>query len=203
MHTAIEQPKVNNQIKATDVRVIGSDGANLGVMTLEIAITRAKSENKDLIEVAGKASPPVCRIMDVGKFKYQKEKEARAARKKVKEVDVRGVRARINISAHDLERKIRDAEEFLEGGDNIRFDLILRGREKALPKSFVNERLQQMLNMITVPYKIMEGPKSGPRGLMLTLAPEKHGKNKQSSSKENQSDSQREGTSPIAKPESL
>lgn len=185
------------------MRVIGSDGSNLGVMSLTDAIARAKSEGKDLIAVAEKANPPVCRVMDLGKFKYQREKEARAARKKVKEVDVRGVRTRLNISPHDLERKIRDAEEFLEGGDNIRFDLILRGREKALPKSFVNEKLQQMLSMITVPFKIMEGPKSGPRGLMLTLAPEKHGKNKQSSIKESEGDPKREGSSSGPKPESL
>lgn len=172
-------------------------------MPLEKAVAQAKSEGLDLIEVAAKANPPVCRIMDLGKYKYQKEKEARAARKKIKEVDVRGVRTRLNISPHDLERKIREAEEFLEGGDNIRFDLLLRGREKGLPKEFIDERLKLMLGLITIPFKIIDGPKKGPRGLMLTLAPDKHAKNKQSSSKTDQADSPRKSAPTPAASESL
>lgn len=164
--------------------MIDQDGKNQGVLSLADALAMAKAIELDLIEISPTANPPVARIMDFGKFKYEKAKEEQRAKKKVKEVEIRGIRARLNTSLHDLELKAKKAEEFLARGDRVRFELILRGREKGIKKEFVDARLERMLSVITTPYEIVEAPKKGPRGLTLTLAPSKHGKNQKSSNKE-------------------
>lgn len=164
--------------------MIDNEGKNQGILPLAQALELAATAGLDLIEISPTAHPPVARIMDFGKFRYEKAKEEKQARKKVKEVEIRGIRARLNTSLHDLELKAKKAEEFLARGDRIRFNLILRGREKGIRKEFVDERLARMLSVITIPYDIVEAPKKGPRGLTLTLAPSKHGKNQKSSHKE-------------------
>lgn len=168
--------------------MIDQDGKNQGVLSLAKALELSVAAGLDLIEISPTANPPVARIMDFGKFQYEKAKEEKQARKKVKEVEIRGIRARLNTSPHDLELKAKKAEEFLARGDRIRFDLILRGREKGIKKEFIDQRLERMLSVITIPYDIVEAPKKGPRGLTLTLAPRKHGQNKQVSNKAVQSD---------------
>jgi len=171
--TFIDKPKINNQITAPQVRVIGPEGENVGVLENAEAQRRAKEAGLSLIEISGRATPPVVRIMDFGKYQYQKEKEARATRKKAKEVEVRGVRARVNISPHDLEMKVKKIEEFLGNGDRVRFELMLRGREKGMKKDFIDERLETMFATISIPYEIVDGPKRGPRGKIVVLAPGK------------------------------
>ena len=185
------------------MRAIDSDGANLGIISTEKALNIAKEKDLDLIEVASKASPPVVKIMDFGKYQYQKEKEARKAKKKIKEVGVKGLRARINISPHDLELKAKKADEFLSKGDHIRFELMLRGREKGIKREIINEKLEYILNAIKTPHTITDGPKKGPRGLIITLSPDQNAKNKQSNTKTNQSDKDRQNLKTPTKTKSL
>ena len=185
------------------MRVIDPEGKNLGVISLEEALKRAEEVELDLIEIAPTAKPPVARIMDFGKYQYQKEKEARESRKKAKEVEIRGIRARLGTSAHDLELKAKKAEEFLQDGDHVRVELILKGREKYLDKNFINERLQKILAAITVPHSIIDGPKRGPRGLIVTIKPEHESKNKQISGKANQSNKIRQDISAAPAPKPL
>lgn len=151
-------------------------GENIGVLKNAEAQKQAKDAGLSLIMISGKAKPPVVRIMDFGKYQYQKEKEARATRKKAKEVEVRGVRARVTISPHDLEMKVKKMEEFLGNGDRVRFELILKGREKGMKKDFIDDRLNLMFATISVPYEIVDGPKRGPRGKIVVLAPGKSNK---------------------------
>ncbi len=197
-----KKPRTNNQITAPEVRVVGADGSNVGVLPTSEALAMAKEQGLSLIEVSAKAQPPVARIMDYGKYQYQKEKEARAAKKKAKEVEIKGVRARVNISPHDLDMKVRKIEEFLGKGDRVRFELMLRGREKGIKKDFIEERLNTMFASISIPYEIADGPKKSPRGRVVILAPGKN-ENKQSSQKTHQSDEDGKNTTPPTETKSL
>lgn len=180
----VQRSRVNQEIRASELRVISSKGENLGVKTLKEALELAHAEGLDLIEIAPTAKPPVVRIMDRGKYQYQLEKEARQSKKKAKIVEIREIRARLGTGAHDLNLKAKKAEEFLENGDRVQIQLTLRGREKSLDKNFIRERLAKILETITVPFRVTEEPKPGPRGLLITIEPE-YGKNKQISAQKN------------------
>lgn len=121
---------VNEQIKAEEVRVIGAEGEPLGVLKTSEALERARAAGYDLVEVSPKANPPVCRFIDYGVFKYQKEKEARKAKAQSKEVEVKGVRLSLRIGLGDLETRKNQALGFLERGDKVKIEIVLRGREK-------------------------------------------------------------------------
>ncbi len=132
------KPKVNvpeyaaNEAILTDeVRVIGAEGEQLGVLETAIAIALARSKELDLVCVSPKADPPVCKIINFGHFKYQKEKEVRKQKAQSHEVEVKGLRLSLRIGAHDLEIRRQQAKKFLERGDKVKVELILRGREKA------------------------------------------------------------------------
>jgi len=155
------------------VRVIDAQGKNLGIISTEEALGKAKAAGLDLIEISPNAKPPVCKIMDYGKYKYLEEKKARESQKKAHTVEVRGVRVGIGTSKHDLEMKAKRASKFLEGGDRVKIDLILRGRAKYLNKDFINERLKRILDYIIIEHKIVEGPKKAPRGMYILIEREK------------------------------
>ncbi len=125
----IPQYKLNEKITAEEVRVVHEGGAD--ILPLEKALEMARSEGLDLIEVSPKANPPVCKIMDFGSFKYQKEKEARKQRAASKEVEVKGIRLTMRIGKNDLAVRRKQALKFLEKGNKIRIEMMLRGREKA------------------------------------------------------------------------
>ncbi len=140
--------------------------------------------------------------MDRGKYQYQLEKEVRKSRKKSKEIEIRGIRARLGTSAHDLVLKAKKAEEFLAEGNRVQIQLTLRGREKYLDQKFISERLQKILEAITAPFKVAEGPKKGPRGLLITIEPD-HGKNKQIGGEKNQGDQNRKDSKTLPTPKPL
>ncbi|MFH1631700.1 MAG: translation initiation factor IF-3 [bacterium] len=123
--------KVNRQIKAEEVRLIDGEDQMRGVVSFGDALKLAEESGLDLIEVSPKAEPPVCKIMDFGSFKYQKEKEVKKQRATSKEVEVKGIRLSMRIGENDLEVRRNQAKKFLEKGNKIRVELILRGREKA------------------------------------------------------------------------
>ena len=122
-------PKANERIRAIDVQVIGSDGGNLGAMPLNKAIELAKQEGLDLIEISPNANPPVCKIMDMGKYKYDAQKKANKAKKKQKKVELKEIKLRPVTEVHDYTFKIKNAQKFLAKGDKVKFTIRFKGRE--------------------------------------------------------------------------
>lgn len=161
--------RINNQIFAPELRVIGDKGENLGVLKTADAIKIAREKELDLIEIAPTAKPPVAKIMDYGKFQYQENRKAREAKKKTKDSETKSIQIGIGTSAHDLELKAKKASEFLKQGHRIRVSLILKGRAKYMDKNFIEERLNRVLRLLTENYKVSDGPKRGPRGIMVII----------------------------------
>jgi len=145
--------RANEQITVPEVRVIADDGSFLGVMKTEEAIRLAEEKELDLIEVSPKEEPPVCKIMDYGAFKYQKEKEKRAQKAHAKKVEVKGIRLSVKMGAHDLNVRKTQALSFLEGGDKLKIEILLRGREKAHGE-IANERLSAFVASLQETYQL-------------------------------------------------
>lgn len=124
-----EKHAINERINASQVRLIGADGEQLGVVAIRDALQRAEDEGLDLVEVAPEASPPVCKIIDYGKLKYREQKKAAESRKRGATHSVKELRVRYNTDKHDLETKVRNARKFLEDGDKVRFQMRFKGRE--------------------------------------------------------------------------
>ena len=122
-------PKANERIRAPEVQVIGSDGKNLGTLKTQEAINIAKGEGLDLIEISPNANPPVCKIIDIGKYKYDLQKKANKAKKKQKVINLKEIKLRPVTEIHDYNFKIKNAQRFLEKGDKVKFTIQFRGRE--------------------------------------------------------------------------
>lgn len=147
------------------MRVIGPDGANLGIMETAEALALAKEAGLDLIEISATAVPPVCRITEFGKFKYEHEKFQREHGKKQKEVELKGVRIGFATGRHDLEMRAKQVMKFLEGGDKVRIDMRLRGREKA-HGLLALKKFNEFLQMIPIEFKLEAPPKRFPQGFI-------------------------------------
>src|SRR3989338_10841905 len=167
----VQQYNVNEQIKAPQVRVVDHEGNPLGVLDTSVAIEKARAAGHDLVEVSPKAEPPVCRFIDYGHFKYQKKKEARKAKAQSKEVEVKGIRLSLRIGDHDLEVRKDQAEGFLERGDKLKVEIVLRGREKA-HADVAREVVNRFLTMLRAKYTLrVEQPLSSQGGrLTVTVA---------------------------------
>mgnify|MGYP003952917555 CR=1 FL=1 len=122
-------PRSNNYIYSSEVQVISSSGENLGILNTNEAISIAKEEGLDLIEISPNAKPPVCKIMDMGKFKYDAQKKANKAKKKQKKVDLKEIKLRPVTEVHDYSFKIKNAQKFLSKGDKVKFTIKFKGRE--------------------------------------------------------------------------
>ncbi len=122
-------PRSNNRITSPDVQVIGSDGENLGILNLNDAINRAKDVGLDLIEIAPNTKPPVCKIMDMGKYKYDAQKKANKAKKKQKKIELKEIKLRPVTEIHDYNFKIKNAQKFIAKGDKVKFTIRFKGRE--------------------------------------------------------------------------
>ena len=122
-------PRSNNRITSPDVQVIGSDGQNLGILNTNDAINRAKDVGLDLIEIAPNTKPPVCKIMDMGKYKYDAQKKANKAKKKQKKIELKEIKLRPVTEIHDYNFKIKNAQKFLAKGDKVKFTIRFKGRE--------------------------------------------------------------------------
>ena len=122
-------PRYNNRINSSEVQVIDSDGQNLGVLNLQQAISKAKNEGLDLIEIVPNVRPPVCKIMDIGKYKYDQQKKASKAKKNQKKVELKEIKLRPVTEVHDYTFKIKNAQKFLSKGDKVKFTIKFRGRE--------------------------------------------------------------------------
>jgi translation initiation factor IF-3 len=128
---------VNEKIRATDVFLIGDEGEQIGVISLSRALEMANELGFDLVEVNPTATPPVCKIMDFGQFKYEKEKKAHKQKVQQKKVETKGIRLSVRISSHDLSLRLEQATKFLAKGHKLKLEMILKGREKAHPEKAV------------------------------------------------------------------
>ncbi len=122
-------PRYNNRITSSEVQVISRDGENLGILNLNEAISKAKKDELDLIEIAPNAKPPVCKIMEIGKFKYDQQKKANKAKKKQKKIELKEIKLRPVTEVHDYTFKIKNAQKFLSKGDKVKFTIRFKGRE--------------------------------------------------------------------------
>ena len=127
--TKFQGPRTNHKIKSIDVQVINSNGENLGILPLKKAIDTAKQEGLDLIEISPNAKPPVCKIMDIGKYKYDQQKKASKAKKNQKKVELKEIKLRPVTEVHDYTFKIKNAQKFLSKGDKVKFTIKFKGRE--------------------------------------------------------------------------
>jgi len=162
--------RVNRMIRISPVRVIAPDGEQMGILTVDEAIAAAEARGLDLVEVAPMARPPVCRIMDFGKFKFEQAKAARAAKKKQKNIELKEIKFRPGIDEHDFDFKTRHAREFLADGNKVKVTMMYRGRQMAhieLGRD-VLDRVAQELKDIG---KIEQEPKLEGRNMSMVLAP--------------------------------
>ena len=136
-------PRSNNRIVSAEVQVISSNGQNLGILNTQEAITIAKNEGLDLIEIAQNAKPPVCKIMDMGKYKYDAQKKANKAKKKQKKIEIKEIKLRPVTEIHDYNFKIKNAQKFLSKGDKVKFTIKFKGRE--LQHSNLGDELMQKI----------------------------------------------------------
>jgi len=127
----VDGMRVNQGIRARQVRVISSDGEQAGIMNLTEALALAKSESLDLVEIAPNSDPPVCKVMNYGKYKFQQSKKAKDAKQKQRQIQVKEIKLRPRIDDHDLETKLRHVKKFVDNGDKVRVFVHFRGREMA------------------------------------------------------------------------
>lgn len=160
--------RTNEKIDVPEVRVIDDEGVMQGVMPTEKAIELAQEKGLDLIEVSPKAEPPVCKIIEYSNFKYQKEKEAKKQRAQSKAVEVKGVRLSLKIGTNDLNVRLNQAKKFLEKGNKVRIEMILRGREKAHADRG-RELINHFIELIGKDYEVkVESPVKAMHGRMNT-----------------------------------
>lgn len=165
----INKPRINNQIRASELRVIGPEGENLGVLTLGEALKKANELELDLIEISPSAKPPVAKISDFGRFQYEEEKKLRVQKSKSRSVELKSIQVKVGTGEHDLALKAKKTSEWLEEGNRVKIDLFLPGRIKYLDQNFLNERLNRILRLISIDYKVAEKPKKSPKGMTVIV----------------------------------
>ena len=163
-------PKSNQQIRAIDVQVIASDGNNVGILPLKKAIELAKEEGLDLIEISPNANPPVCKIMDMGKYKYDLQKKTNIAKKKQKVVALKEIKMRPGTDVHDYNFKVKNAKKFLTNKDKVKFTVKFKGREMQhinLGKDLMNRIIEDTKEV----GKIETHPKFEGRQMIMIIQP--------------------------------
>ena len=130
----MKEMQINEQIRDREVRVISSTGEQLGIMSAKDALKKAEEKNLDLVKIAPTAKPPVCKIMDYGKYRFEQAKREKEARKNHKVVEIKEIRLSLNIDTHDFQTKVNHAEKFLKAGNKVKVSIRFRGREMAHPE---------------------------------------------------------------------
>lgn len=161
---------MNREITARTVRLVGADGEMVGVVSLRDALLAAEDANLDLVEVAPQAEPPVCKILDYGKFKFEAQKKAAEARKKQKVIEVKEIKLRPNIDDNDYDVKMRAAKRFIEEGDKVKVTMRFRGREMAHQDLGMNV-LMRVRDYLDELAKVEQMPKLEGRQMIMVLAP--------------------------------
>ncbi|WP_421993951.1 translation initiation factor IF-3 [Roseococcus sp.] len=165
-----EGPRVNEEIRVPQVRLIDEAGEMLGVMSIRDALYKAYQSGLDLLEISPNAVPPVCKITDYGKFKYEQQKKANEARKKQKVVEIKEIKVRPNIDDHDYDVKMRQAKSFIGEGDKVKVTLRFRGREMAHQELGV-KLLERIRTELVELVKVESMPRLENRQMIMVLAP--------------------------------
>ena len=164
--------KTNEQIRFPQIRVIDSDGSQLGVITPREALTIAREKDLDLVLVSETAKPPVCKIMDYGKYKYERDKKLKEAKKKQHNADVKEVKMRYKIEEHDYNVRVKNAQRFLKSGDKVKATVSFRGRE-IQHSNLAIALLRKMAADLDDFAEVQQAPKREGRNMMMMLAPKK------------------------------
>jgi len=162
--------RINAQIQAPEVRVIDVEGNMVGIMPVAKAIEQARASGLDLVEIAPKANPPVAKLINYDKYRYQLEKLARQQRKHQKKVEIKGIRLSVRTGDHDLQVKATRAEKFLKEGNKVKIDMFLRGRERGNTNQAI-EQIKKYMQKLTVPYIIEQHPSRLGHIINAILAP--------------------------------
>lgn len=170
--TINDKNRVNRQIRVSPVRVISQDGEQVGIVPIERALELAEADELDLVEVAPQARPPVCRIMDYGKYRYEEQRKAREARKHQHQVQVKEVKMRPGIEDHDFQFKLRHARRFLTQGNKVKVTMRFRGRQMAHP-DIGRDVLMRALEEVSDVGKMETNPQMEGRTMSMVLAPAK------------------------------
>ena len=169
----LSKVKINDAIRALEVRVISDDLGNLGVMKTRDAIAKARELGQDLIEISPDAVPPVAKIADYGKFSYGQSKKQKEIKVKTKAASVAGevknIQIKVGTGDNDIAIKAKKADEWLNQGSRVKVELFLKGRTKYMEKSFLEERLERILKFLVTPHKVVDGFKQSPKGIVVTI----------------------------------
>lgn len=169
----IDEPRINQQIRAEKIRLIGADGDMVGVTTVQEGLRAAEAAGLDLVEISPNAEPPVCKVLDYGKYKYHEQKKLQDARKKQKVIQLKEIKLRPGIDTHDLDIKLRAAGKFLDDGDKVKFTLRFRGREMAHQEIGL-ALLQRVRETLADKIRIEFGPSKEGRQVVMVVASSKH-----------------------------
>jgi len=162
--------RVNRQIRAPKVRVIDKEGKQVGILSVQEALALAETDKLDLVEISPNAHPPVCKVIDYGKFRYQQTKKEKENKKAQHQVKIKEVKVKPNTDAHDLEVKLKKARDFIQKGNKVRLTCTFRGREMAHPE--IGKRIvQKMIDQLSDIATAEAFPKQMGRNLSVTLAP--------------------------------
>ncbi|MEI7709371.1 MAG: translation initiation factor IF-3 [bacterium] len=161
--------RINNQIRATELRVLDSENKNLGILSIKEALEMAQAKGLDLIEIGPNANPPLAKLMDFGKYQYEASKKLKKAKAGANKTETKGIQIKIGTGDHDLELKAKTASKWIKDGHRVKVELFLAGRAKYMDEKFLRERLDRVLHLITEEYKVSDSYKKGPKGLTTTI----------------------------------
>src|SRR3990172_571662 len=164
-----ERARMNEGIRALEVRVIGPNAENFGVLPIREALAKSQELGLDLIEISPNAQPPVCKITDYGKFKYEQKKKDKEVKSKAHVTETKITQVKIGTSERDMQIKAGKAAAWLKEGHRVKVDLFLWGRYKYMEFDFLKERLERFLTVIPESYKIAEEIQKGPKGLSVVI----------------------------------
>ncbi|MCX6752866.1 MAG: translation initiation factor IF-3 [Candidatus Nomurabacteria bacterium] len=165
--------RINNQIRAKELRVLDSENKNLGLLSFKEALELATKQGLDLIEISPNGNPPIAKIADFGKYQYEQSKKQKKAKANAKPTETKSIQVKIGTGDHDLELKAKTASKWLKEGHRIKVELFLAGRAKYMDEKFLKERLDRVLHFITENYKISDPYKKGPKGIIITIEKDK------------------------------
>ena len=163
-------PKANERIRAPEVQVISSDGKNLGTLSTREAINMAKQEGLDLIEISPNVNPPICKIIDIGKYKYDQQKKANKAKKKQKIINLKEIKLRPVTEIHDYNFKIKNAQRFLTKGDKVKFTVLFKGREMQ-HTNLGHDLMKRIINDTASLGKVEIAPKFEGKQIIMIVQP--------------------------------
>ncbi len=196
-HIATEDPRINDRIRAREVRLIGADGSQLGVQPLPAALQMAREQDFDLVEVAPNADPPVCKIMDYERYKYEQQQKRKESKRKATQVVIKEMKFRPKIDQHDYSTKMRHVERFLGEGNKVKLTIMFRGREMAHPELGLRilERIADEVNDIAI---VESAPRQDGRNMTMVLHPLKKGQTPSAKSGSNRKPAPAAPPAPVA-----